>query len=351
MASGPTTLVAGPCLPLLAARRRESATQPCQKGTADADARKTAMTACVKCEGQAQLYLCPHCIIELRHQLLGLPTMLTYLYDAAVGNTKMSDNTEWLRSSENVAVHYNPRATRLLEDIYDTLGQWARSLARTHHLLISPPVNWLKPVGEYKHGSKDYAMFLAANVHRLAADPDILELCVSLRRYIKKAVGDDRTDTGGLVNRKEPEQFCGPCPALIIDHRNCGDTCGRHQHDCGTRLFTKRGAIEVVCPGCGATHQVENLVNHLLARAEHFRCTINEMFKVLRMLNEPVTLKTLYRWTYEGKLKPAGYLRADRKNIGITRHSDTDKPVYRVSDARKQRAEKPREATKKVKNG
>jgi hypothetical protein len=289
------------------------------------------MTECTKCQGQATLYLCPRCIVELRHQLLGLPTVLTWLHDSAVGDTKMSDNAGRNNRTRAETVHYNPRARALLDEIYCTLGQWATELARTHKLHISPPVNWLRPPDQYKNGSKDYAMFMAGNVTRLAQDPDIAELCTSVGSFIRKAVN--------MINRHIPAQFCGPCPAIVTDHSSCVD-CGGRRHDCATRLMAKRGATEVVCPACGSTHDVAKLLNHLLARAEHFRCTIAEMYVVLRMLDETVPLKTLYRWTYEGRLKPAGYLRADKKNIGISRHSEQDKPVYRVADARKQKTVK-----------
>lgn len=130
-----------------------------------------------------------------------------------------------------------------------------------------------------------------------------------------------------------------------VEHRHCTD-CGMRDHECATRLMARRGAVEVTCPSCGVTHSVQRLVNHLLARADDFRCTIPELHRVLRMLNEPVNIDTLYRWAEpksrrsgSGQLKPVGYLRSDNKRIGVTRHDDKDKPVYRVSDARKRREE------------
>jgi LSD1 subclass zinc finger protein len=227
------------------------------------------------------------------------------------------------------------RAAGLLDQIYDTLDQWARAMARIHQLEISGRRTLM---GEYVHTSRDYATFLAAHTAELAKDPDIAELCQSLHRYIKRGIS--------LINRRVPGQYCGPCPTQITDHTHCTD-CGYHRHDCGTRLMARRGATHVTCTGCGTLHDVEKLVNHLLARADHFRCTIPEMNRVLRMLGEPVPMRTLYSWAAAGRLKPSGYLRVNKKTIGITRHHPDDKPVYRVSDARKQRTEKSREAIKK----
>jgi hypothetical protein len=84
----------------------------------------------------------------------------------------------------------------------------------------------------------------------------------------------------------------------------------------------------------------------LLARADHYRGTIMEIYDWLLMLNESVPISTLYRWAEpktsrrgSGQLKPAGYKRKDG-SIMITRRDDGDKPVYRVSDARRQRLKK-----------
>lgn len=297
------------------------------------------MAECTKCKGRATLYLCPNCITGLRRQLLGLPTVIDHLTATALGQTADYRMTGWAPTAfESRTPTADNRAATLLNEIYNTLDQWARAMARIHQLTISPPINWRRPVDQYTMISRDYANFLAAHTNELAKDPDINELCSSLHQYIKRGIN--------MINRRVPGQFCGPCPNVIVDHRNCVD-CGHRQHDCGTRLMARRGASHVTCTGCGTVHDVGKLVNHLLARADHFRCTIPEINRVLRMLGEPVPMRTLYSWAAAGRLKPSGYLRANKKTIGITRHHADDKPVYRVSDARKQRTEKPREATTK----
>lgn len=297
------------------------------------------MAECTTCQGRSTLYLCPACIKWLRQQLLGLPTVVDHLQETALGQTRNNAVTDRFGAHgfESRTPTTDRRAATLLDQIYDTLDQWARAMARIHQLTISPPISYRRPIDTYTMTSRDYAVFLAAHTGELAKDPDINELCQSLKRFIKRGIN--------LINRRVPGQFCGPCPTTITDHQHCTE-CGHRHHDCGTRLMARRGAIHVNCTGCGTVHDVAKLVNHLLARADHFRCTIPEINRVLRMLGEPVPIRTLYSWAAAGRLKPSGYLRANKKTIGITRHHLDDKPVYRVSDARKQRAEK---SSKKVK--
>lgn len=298
----------------------------------------TAECANPKCKGRAaNSFLCPQCVAQLRHQLLGLPTLIEHLADAANGNTRLSADFSRLFGFESRQPVVDHRALRLINDIGDTIGGWARGTARIHRLMISPPINWHRPISEYRHTTKDFAMFLAAHVDLLGKDPDVGELCTSLTSHIRRGLG--------IVNRRIPPQFCGPCPATISDHRKCvsvdaGGFCAGREHECTTRLMAPRGAAEVSCPFCGTTHRVEKLVTQLLARADHFRCTIPDMYRVMLMLGEPVKLRTLYVWAANGKLRPSGYIRADKKIIGITKRNDDDKPIYRVSDARKQRLNK-----------
>jgi hypothetical protein len=296
-----------------------------------------------RCKGGASAgWLCKKCVTDLRQQLLTLPTFLGFLSDTALGQTRMSDDTTRSSAFGSRTPTLDYRASHLIDDVGDTLGGWARGTARLHGIMISPPVSYRGRWDVYVYTSADYAMFLAAHVNQLAKDPDVGELCDQLRHYIRRGLG--------IINRRTPPQFCGPCPATVTDHHNCvplaeGGMCAKQPHECDTRLLARRGAPEVTCGFCGAVHDVGRLVNHLLARADHFRATIPELYRVLRMLDEPIPIRTLYRWAEpkstnrgSGQLRPSGYLREDKKTIGITRREHSkDQPLYRVSDARKLR--------------
>lgn len=301
------------------------------------------MTSCQKCHGRAQCYLCHNCIGVVRRQLLSLPAIIDNLKETALGMTRLNTESSRQLGFTSRTPTLNDGASRLLEEIDNTIGQWARAMARTHRLIPSPPITWHRAWDTYRHTTCDFAVFLAANADKLALDLDVGELCTALDRFVLQALGDE--DRDGIMDRRTPAQFCGPCPATINDHRHC-EGCAQRPHECATQLYSKRGASEVTCPDCGSQHRVEVLVNSLLAHADEHRGTISEIHEVLRRLNEPVKLDTLYDWAMPrvGRLKPAGYLRPDGRRIGVTRQGVDDKPVYRVSDARKQREEslKPR---------
>lgn len=291
---------------------------------------------CVVCHGPSIVFLCQTCSGKLRRQLLEIPTLVAYLEDAAVGHTRLGDPQAGRSGQfEAAAIRYDSRAADLAVEIHRILSSYARGCANMYGLAISPPVTWHRPTDEYRYCTKDYATFLAANVERLARLNDIGDLCGALKRHIKHGLS--------IINRGIPPQFCGPCPGTVTRHDRCEECTGR-DHDCGTRLMAARGAVEVTCPLCTGTHKVEKLTTQLLARADHHRCTIAELHRVLRMLNEPVALSTLYRWAEprssrrgSGQLKPAGYLRADKKSIGLTKKNANDQAVYRVSEARRRR--------------
>jgi hypothetical protein len=283
-------------------------------------------------------FLCPACTGTLRRHLIGLPRFLGYLDDAAVGNVQLS-------AQGGVSVNdfvvsgftFDTRAADLAVDIRNTLTDWASKLAWTHGLAISPPIGWHRSPSEYVYTAADYAVFLVASIEHLVMLSNVADLYRKLDDQIKRGLV--------IINRAVPHQFCGPCPSIITGHSKCTE-CSKRDHDCGTRLMAKPGAIEVTCPTCGSVHNVEALTTHLLARADHHRCTIPELYRVLRMLREPVGLSTLYRWAEpktarrgSGQLKPAGYLRKGTNNIMLTKKSGDDQAVYRVSEARKRRIE------------
>lgn len=293
------------------------------------------MTECqgYKCGAKATLYLCPLCQTELRRALLRLPSMIEDLKDSAIGNTRLSSESSRQLGFESRQPIFNTKATDLVTAIGDTVGGWARGTARMYGLMISPPVTWHRPWDLYVHTAADYAMFLAANVARLAKDPDVGELCASLRGFVKRA--------HTIMDHPVPSQFCGPCPTWVTDHRLCGPKCGLRSHQCAKTLLAPHGASEVYCGACQVTHSVEKLVNRLLSQAGNYRGTLQEIYQVLRMLGTPVKLRTLEYWASPKirRLRPAGYLRADGRRIGVSRQDKTDTPVYRISDARSVSAE------------
>lgn len=306
---------------------------------------------CTKCKGRAQTYLCNGCTAWLRQRLLGMPTLIDRLRDTAIGNTRLSNEASRPMGFESRTFTFDDRASALIEEIDGALYRWVKRMTWRHGYLVGVPISWHRPDLEYVHTSYDYAVFLAAHVADLANDEYVGELCDVLRSVVNRSVGG--REEGGLLQRRTPDQFCGPCPATISDHRRCVDqdgvkVCCSGPHTCATQLMSPRGAVEVTCPSCGAVHRVQKLVDHLLAHSDEHKFIIPVLYTMMRMLGTPVDMSTLYRWAEprnskrsgSGQLRPAGYLRPDGRRIGVSRHSDQDKPVYLVGDVRSVAAKK-----------
>lgn len=320
------------------------------------------MIECKSCTTPAELYLCGGCQNELQKMLTELttgptpttPGLLENLQDTHIGQTRLGEparhtryatfeldrdeildkvadetNIKLLRSFLTVG-GVNGYASDLNTQIHHTLKVWAEGLAKTHGVMLGPPLNWHKPPGQYRHTTADYAAWLAANVHLIARDEDAGAFHRTIRNYIR--------NIKKAIDLRQPPVFCGPCPTQITDHTHCKLCTRLHRHDCGTRLMARRGAVETICPFCKTTHNIETLINELLSRAGHFRCTIQDLHDVLVMLDERVPIRTLQDWAARGWLQPRGYIRPDGY-IGLTRRDDDDRPVYRLSEARKLRTE------------
>jgi hypothetical protein len=65
---------------------------------------------CTHCGARAQTYLCATCVKDLRAKLLGMPTLVAYLNDSAVGATRMSGQGSKSGYASTVPA-YDPRAS------------------------------------------------------------------------------------------------------------------------------------------------------------------------------------------------------------------------------------------------
>src|ERR1700743_2563411 len=88
------------------------------------------------------------------------------------------------------------------------------------------------------------ALFLSGRVGVIAAREDAGQ-CFN---EVKKAVDDIER----MINRPIPPMFLGPCPVVITD--------ARARRACGTALTAARKDVEVRCPACDTTHNVERLI-------------------------------------------------------------------------------------------
>ncbi|MDZ7886585.1 MAG: hypothetical protein U5N53_28440 [Mycobacterium sp.] len=140
------------------------------------------------------------------------------------------------------------------------------------------------------------------------------------------------------INRPQPPRFCGPCPGEV-EHGHEKGCEKRHPHVCGTALMAKRDAIEVSCPACKATHNVERLIKRLLADVDHWRFDRSEIELIMKTLEEPINPRSFRAWRKQGRIKPAGYRAAAGGRITVSQREHDDVPLYRLSAVRELNAE------------
>ena len=95
--------------------------------------------ACHVCNAPTSLNLCSTCTDRLRQRLLGLPTLIGYLDDAAVGAIRLGEPGERVSTGAHVlsGLHYNSKAADLAVDIRWMLDTHANRLAVRRRLIIS----------------------------------------------------------------------------------------------------------------------------------------------------------------------------------------------------------------------
>jgi hypothetical protein len=199
----------------------------------------------------------------------------------------------------------NLKASRLLDDVHNTLATWIRHLCESRGM-ETPALK----------RESELCGWLHVNASAIAAD---------------EAAGECFRDVDNIVirieraiNRPFPPRLCGPCPTITEKRARCG-----------LQLRAPREAIEVTCPQCQITHNVERLEIALYNEISGQMFTVPELARVvLPRLGEPVPRSTLHYWLEKGHLHPAGY----REN----------QPMVKLSDVRKCRLDMAKRYTKRA---
>lgn len=382
------------------------------------------MTKCQVCGSKSTVFLCREHIAELQKTLQDLPWWLERLSEAAVGQVRMSDGgrritrppnhldgdatlasqigaypnereTDLSKARRQRAAStlrrllatggVNARASDLETKVRDTITMWMRHICdrrradwvtfveRDHRNapagFIGPlPPGWIRggtagfigPLlpGQFRRYTyptvEDAAHWLAWNVNTIAATETAGECFLDFRGRTRAI---ERT-----INPPLGTRFLGKCPTWHDDTQTV----------CGVELSCREDAIEIVCPGCRKTHNVNRLQLLLHNDLERKRLCIADIIKLNRTLPEEYRVKerTLRHWRQSvggkpPKLKPCGYIRPcscghsytdhraddcakcddceafDGREV-ITKHPDSnDVPLYLWSDITRLRAEKP----------
>lgn len=150
------------------------------------------------------------------------------------------------------------------------------------------------------------ALWLAHNTHAIAANQHAGTCYNDIQHAINTI---EHT-----INRPIPPKCCGPCPTPTARRQICGQP-----------LEAKRDDIEIICPKCQTTHNVEHLIQDLLNQVDYQLFSRSELLLVMKTLGEPLPSRTFHDWCAKGKLQPRG-----------TRYSDgRERAVYQLADVRR----------------
>lgn len=313
---------------------------------------------CQRCGAKSSLYLCGSHVEELREMLTELPRLMTHLEETALGQTRHGSsgrrgqrrddgpqgdapldafrNLTRAQAAELerrfLAIgRVNAKASKLLNQVHLTLVRWAQDLCDSRGVVYVAPVvlppdfHGELPTGAFRSpytGEADrIALWLSQHVSAIAAAAGAGMCFAEFQRCV--------TEILKTINPPLPPRFCGPCPSPAKDD---------DRKRCSTALMAKREAVEVRCPQCKSSHNVEYLLSRLLADVDHWRFTRAEVLLIMTALEEPLPDRTFRHWRATGRIKPRGYRRPDGR-LTLTRHSDADEPVYRLADVRRLKGE------------
>lgn len=286
------------------------------------------MTQCQHCAAKSQLFLCQPHIDELRDMLTDMPRLTQHLTEAATGQTRLGERAR--RTSAQTPLRINLKASDLLKHINLTLIRWTQNITDSHGITYRAP-HLIHPDNNHAHRhpqpddiitrhdgeTTKLALWLAKHADAIAADQSAGDCYNEIHAHIGRILA--------IINRPIPPRFCGPCPATNPDDNN---------RPCGTALMARRDAIEVRCPTCQTTHNVDNLLQRLLTQVDHWRFTVEEILLIMDTIGEPLHKRMFQRWRKDQVIRPSGWRRNDGR-ISLTCHGTADKPVYRLSDIRR----------------
>lgn len=158
----------------------------------------------------------------------------------------------------------------------------------------------------------DLAVFLARQIPAIACDEAAGELYADVARAV--------ADIERMINRPIPDQFCGTCTTMV------------DRQPCDLALYAPRDAIEVHCPKCKITHNIDALFEQTLSNSGDKSFTISELHRtILPAVREYVAPRTLQHWAARGRLVPTGY-------------TAEGEPRFLLDDVRRLRDAKPQDA-------
>lgn len=308
-------------------------------------------TTCQACAGRAQLHLCPQCTNQLRSQLHALVTgpivsarpdgqpirssgLLEDLTDVVLKRTKLGSGTGHRKRGDDMPSLYEPHNGKMVIDkktgeetdqpIMSRQGE-AATLLGAINTVLTQIIEAIHTGTTTPHGtSTDMAIWLTHHVPAIAQHEQAGHWHNTITGYTRRITH--------ITDRPARRVWLGPCPTW-------DDTT---RHACGADLYAPEDAIEIYCRTCRATHNCNRLKLLQQNDIERKLLTWDQVLNANKWQPDEyrVQERTLRHWRKTGKLTPKGWLRPNGRHGG-TQHSTADQPLYRWSDIRRLRAEKP----------
>lgn len=318
------------------------------------------MNQCQACTGRATTYLCPPCTNQLRDMLRALATgphvnnrptsgLLEDLADVVLRRTKLGssgDSNHRKRGDDQPGLYEpdteNNRRTRQAEaattlgNIHTTLTTiieathpggittWRPARTMPHGFIGPLQPRWRRLPADYRPTNTDMATWLAIYIRPIASHQQAGHWHSTITGYTRRITH--------ITDRPARRVWLGPCPTW-------DDTT---RHACGADLYAPEDAIEVYCHTCRATHNCNRLKLLQQNDIERELLTWEKLLRANKYQPDEyrISERTLQHWRKTGRLKPRGWLRPNGRHGG-TQHSTADQPLYRWSDVRRLRAERP----------
>jgi hypothetical protein len=276
------------------------------------------MSECTCCGAKANdAFLCRKCLLTAQTTLSDLPWWLSRLTEAAVGQTRLTDNAgrksarrkdldgdmqlaaciellpkaddlEEAREARQEAVlnhalatgGVNAKASQLLATIDDSLEYWCQVVSKARGMDYTP----YRPSPLPTSQGANHARWLRINIGAIANHEDAADILGDIEGHLEDIVK--------VVNRPIRWWHLGPCPGW------------RDDAPCLTELRVPEGSEEVHCRRCKNTHTVQLLLLARKAEAEQKHMSRRELTRYNRELPPEFQIppRTLQHWLDSGRL-------------------------------------------------
>lgn len=146
------------------------------------------------------------------------------------------------------------------------------------------------------------ALFIASNVHVIANREDAGQ-CLSDVRWMVEAITKQ-------INRPLPLIEAGPCPTIAEDQKPCGNP-----------LQAKRGEVELTCPKCGITYNVQELIDYALDSCSGLNYSERDVLQIMASVGRHIPRNHWWNWKQRGVI--------------VNRNEWGAEPMYRLEDVQR----------------